>query len=45
VDGDPARNISDIRRTQLVIKDGAIFDPAALYRSVGVTPNEGGIRE
>jgi hypothetical protein len=39
VDGDPARNISDIRRTQLVIKDGAMFDPAALYRSVGVTPN------
>jgi Amidohydrolase family len=39
VDGDPARNISDIRRTQLVIKDGAIFDPAALYRSVGVQSN------
>jgi cytosine/adenosine deaminase-related metal-dependent hydrolase len=39
VDGDPARNISDIRHTRLVIKDGAIFDPAALYRSVGVTPN------
>ena len=39
VDGDPARNISDIRRTQLVIKDGAIFDPAALYGSVGVKPN------
>lgn len=36
VDGDPARNISDIRRTSLVIKDGDVFDPAALYKSVGV---------
>lgn len=38
VDGDPARNISDIRRTSLVIKNGDVFDPAALYRSVGVKP-------
>ncbi|MGH8177077.1 MAG: amidohydrolase family protein [Steroidobacter sp.] len=36
VDGDPARRISDIRRTTLVIKDGSVFDPAALYQSVGV---------
>lgn len=38
VDGDPARNISDIRRASLVIKDGNVFDPAALYKSVGVKP-------
>ena len=38
VDGDPARNISDIRRTSLVIKNGDVLDPAALYRSVGVKP-------
>ncbi|HEY6644203.1 amidohydrolase family protein [Povalibacter sp.] len=36
VDGDPARTISDIRRTSLVIKDGNVYDPAALYRSIGV---------
>lgn len=36
VDGDPARNISDIRRATLVIKDGNVYEPAALYRSIGV---------
>jgi hypothetical protein len=41
VDGDPARRIGDIRRTALVIKDGQIFDPAALYRSIGVAPTSG----
>jgi len=38
IDGDPSRMISDIRKTALVIKDGAIFEPAMLYRQVGVKP-------
>lgn len=38
IDGDPARRIGDIRRAALVIKDGNIFEPAALYRSIGVRP-------
>jgi hypothetical protein len=38
VDGDPARRISDIRKTELVIKDGKLYEPAALYRSIGVLP-------
>jgi imidazolonepropionase-like amidohydrolase len=38
VDGDPARRISDIRNTDLVIKDGKVYEPAALYRSFGVLP-------
>jgi imidazolonepropionase-like amidohydrolase len=38
VDGDPARRISDIRNTDLVIKDGKLYEPAALYRSFGVQP-------
>jgi hypothetical protein len=38
VDGNPASRISDIRRTSLVIKDGAIYEPAALYKSIGVRP-------
>jgi imidazolonepropionase-like amidohydrolase len=38
VDGDPTRNISDIRRVVLTIKDGVIYDPAELYRAVGMKP-------
>jgi imidazolonepropionase-like amidohydrolase len=38
VDGDPVRRISDIRNTDLVIKDGKLYEPAALYRSFGVQP-------
>ena len=38
VDGDPLENISDIRRVILVIKDGTLYDPAALYRTVGIRP-------
>jgi len=38
VDGDPARRISDIRNTDLVIKDGKIYEVGALYRSIGVLP-------
>ena len=38
IDGDPLRRISDIRRVTLVMKDGSLHDPAALYRAVGVTP-------
>jgi imidazolonepropionase-like amidohydrolase len=38
IDGDPARRISDIRHTDLVIKDGKVYESAALYRSFGVQP-------
>lgn len=36
VDGDPARRISDIRNTDLVVKDGKVYEVAELYRSIGV---------
>jgi imidazolonepropionase-like amidohydrolase len=39
VDGDPTRNISDIRRATLVVKDGVMYDPAKLYQAVGVKPS------
>ncbi len=39
VAGDPTQNISDIRRTRLVIKDGAVIDVAGLYREIGVAPD------
>lgn len=38
VDGDPARRIGDIRNTDLVIKDGKVYEVNALYRSIGVLP-------
>jgi imidazolonepropionase-like amidohydrolase len=38
VDGDPTRNISDIRRVTMVVKDGVIYDPAKLYQQIGVKP-------
>ena len=38
VDGNPGQNISDIRRVSLVVKDGNIYQPAALYRNIGVRP-------
>jgi imidazolonepropionase-like amidohydrolase len=38
VDGDPTRSISDIRRVVLTVKDGVLYDPAELYRSIEVKP-------
>ncbi len=38
VDGDPAKRISDVRHTALVIKDGVLYEPAALYKALGVKP-------
>lgn len=38
IDGDPTRRIGDIRRVSLVVKDGKVYDPAALYKSIGVRP-------
>ena len=38
VDGDPTRKISDIRRVVLTVKDGMVYDPAELYRTLGVKP-------
>jgi imidazolonepropionase-like amidohydrolase len=38
VDGNPAANISDIRKTVLVVKDGVLYNSAELYTELGVTP-------
>ena len=38
VDGDPTKNISDIRKTVLTVKDGVIYKPAELYTELGVAP-------
>ena len=38
VNGDPTRNISDLRRVDLVFKGGAFYRPAELYRAYGIRP-------
>ncbi|HEY5826101.1 MAG TPA: amidohydrolase family protein, partial [Cyclobacteriaceae bacterium] len=35
VDGDPLKNISDIRRVELSIKNGKLYDSKSLYQSYG----------
>ncbi|HEY9419849.1 MAG TPA: amidohydrolase family protein, partial [Thermoanaerobaculia bacterium] len=36
VDGDPATRIQDIRKVVLTVKDGVLYDPAELYKAIGV---------
>lgn len=38
IDGNPAVNISDVRRTSLTMKDGVVYKPAELYSELGVLP-------
>jgi Amidohydrolase family len=38
VDGDPTKNIRDIRNIALVIKNGRICDPAAIEKALGILP-------
>jgi imidazolonepropionase-like amidohydrolase len=39
VQGNPAENISDIRRCRLVAKNGVLYKSADVYRAVGVKPD------
>lgn len=36
IDGNPVENISDIRRVELTIKDGRIYNPKDLYNAIGI---------
>jgi len=38
ISGDPVRNISDIRRCTLVIRNGAEYRSADLYAALGIRP-------
>jgi imidazolonepropionase-like amidohydrolase len=38
IDGDPTKNISDIRRVSYVLKGGVGYAPADLYGTFGVQP-------
>lgn len=44
VDGDPLRRMNDIGRVVLTMKNGALYDPAALYRAMGFAPCCGAAR-
>jgi cytosine/adenosine deaminase-related metal-dependent hydrolase len=36
VDGDPTKNISDIRKVTTVVKDGKVYDSKAVYAELGI---------
>ena len=38
VNGDPTKEISDIRKIEIVVKDGTVYRSADLYRAVGIHP-------
>jgi imidazolonepropionase-like amidohydrolase len=40
VEGNPAQNISDIRRCRLVMKSGTVYKSDAVYAAVGIKPAE-----
>jgi imidazolonepropionase-like amidohydrolase len=40
VDGDPVRDMADIRKTELVVCRGLVYDPDALLSAVGMRPRE-----
>ncbi|MFI4969457.1 MAG: amidohydrolase family protein, partial [Lysobacterales bacterium] len=38
VDGDPAKDIADIRNIATVVKNGKVYDPAAIEKALGIAP-------
>src|SRR6185312_12825373 len=38
VDGDPTKNISDIKKVSTVLKGGRVYDPAAIEKALGIAP-------
>jgi hypothetical protein len=38
VDGDPSKNIADIRKVSTVLKGGRVYDPRAIEKSLGIAP-------
>jgi imidazolonepropionase-like amidohydrolase len=40
VDGDPTKDMRDIRKVTTVIKGGNVYDPAAIEKALGITPRK-----
>ena len=40
IDGDPTQNIRDINKITTVIKDGKVYDPAAIEKALGIAPRQ-----
>ena len=40
IDGDPTKNIHDINKMTTVIKDGKVYDPAAIEKALGIVPRQ-----
>jgi len=40
IDGDPTKNIRDIRNIKTVIKGGKIYDPASIEKTLGIAPRK-----
>jgi imidazolonepropionase-like amidohydrolase len=38
VNGDPTQHISDIRKVDLVVKNGDCYRPSELYQAFGIRP-------
>ncbi len=38
LDGDPTRNIADIRKVAILIKGDAVYYPSEVYREIGIQP-------
>lgn len=41
VDGDPTRNMADIRNVSTVLKGGRVYDPAAIEKALGIAARPG----
>lgn len=41
VDGDPAARVSDVRKVELVMKDGVFYRPDELNQAIGIAPRGG----
>jgi imidazolonepropionase-like amidohydrolase len=38
IDGDPTKDIRDIKKINTVIKGGKVYDPAAIEKALGIVP-------